>query len=211
MNGNDEEMRAITREKVMKLVYMVDINRQAKGERSLVEYLNTPTGADVLDFQRTHLLNEKDEMKYFDATFSGIIEHLSEIDEKVNQYTKSSWNVSQFGYIERAILRLAVYELYWSMEEGLSPKVIIASALDLADTFSDEKGIKFIHGILGGMTNQIEVKRETPSKKSGYQKLSSSKQKNNLDALKKFNEAKRKNKRAVAVEVESVQNVEETE
>lgn len=188
-------MRKITREKVMKLLYTMDVYRQISQTDSLKEYLKSDIAIELLAQQKIFLLNDKDDVAYFNATFSGIIDNLTEIDAKIQSHCKKTWTIAQFGYLERALIRIAVYELLWSEQEGLSPKVVIASTLSLAEEFVDEKSIKFLHGILGSIVNNTEQKPVTTAKKvTGYQKVDTKHAKNNIAQLKKFKQLKRQEK-----------------
>ncbi|GBU10787.1 hypothetical protein AwErysi_04030 [Erysipelotrichaceae bacterium] len=151
-------MRKITREKVMKLLYTVDVYRQIAKEEEIQTFLHTEVGIELLEQQKAFLLNKKDDLPYFNETFNGVILHLPEIDNKINEYTKKTWSIQQFGFVERSLLRVGMYELYWSEQEGLYPTVIVASILELSEMFVDEKSTKFIHGILGAALNNIPVK-----------------------------------------------------
>ncbi len=187
-----KHMRKITREKVMKLLYAMDVYRQISKEPTLESYLKTEIGADLLEQQKRFLLNAKDDDSYFEDTFDGIIEHLPEIDEKINQHTKKTWSIQQFGYVERSLLRIAMYELYWSEQEGLHPKVIISSILDLSELFVDEKSVKFIHGILGAAIQNIPTAEEKTKKFDKYVPLDEDKVQRNKEKLRKMKEMKKR-------------------
>ncbi|MGL5043228.1 MAG: transcription antitermination factor NusB [Culicoidibacterales bacterium] len=187
-------MRKITREKVMKLLYTMDVYRQIAKEERLEDFLTTDIANELLVQQKSFLLNSKDDAVYFDATFFGIVEHLPAIDDKINQYTKKTWSIEQFGYVERSLIRIAMYELYWSDQEGLHPKVIVSSILSLAEIFVDEKSIKFIHGILGATIQQIPTGEIKPKKVfNQYIPVDKSKAENNKARLKEFKAQKKRN------------------
>ena len=184
-------MRKITREKVMKMLYIMDVYRQISKQKDLSNFLKTDIALELYEQQRNFLLNKKDDVVYFDATFNGIIEHLPQIDEKIQTHAKKNWTINQFGYVERSLLRVAVYELYWSDQEGLSPLIIVSSVLDLGELFIDEKSIKFIHGVLGAIIDNIPTKDISKPKYDTYKKVDINKTTNNKAKLAEFKKAKK--------------------
>ena len=183
-------MRKITREKVMELLYLLDIHRQVSQKENLLSFFNTIDEKEkiqeLVNAEKSFLLNDKDDIPYFEATFSGIVDHLDEIDQLMQKYMKSTWSIEQIGFVERAILRLAIYELNWSEEEGLVTQVIIASALEIAEKYTDENSVKFIHGILGAMTKNHAPKQVTKQKHQGYKKMDKNMAKENILKYKKM-------------------------
>lgn len=57
------------------------------------------------------------------------------------------WPIDQIAKVDKAILRLAVYELMLKRE--VPPKVAINEAVELAKSFGGENSSKFINGVLG--------------------------------------------------------------
>ena len=186
-------MRKITREKVMEFLYLLDIRRQVAKSDTLSEFLQESANVTALiEAEKAYLLNKKDDMEYFEATFTGIVEKLPEIDEYIKKYLKSTWSIEQLGFVERTILRLAIYELLWSEQEGLVTSVVIAASLEIAEKYTDETSMKLIHGILGGIANNLSPK-ETTKKSFGdnYKKVDKSKNKANVSKFKAMRKAQR--------------------
>jgi len=70
---------------------------------------------------------------FYFATFDGIIDSLTEIDELIANHLEG-WSISRLNKVDKAILRLAVYE----MLEGTVPmKAIINEAIELTKNFTD--------------------------------------------------------------------------
>jgi len=182
-------MRRMTREKVMELLYLLDIHRQVAGKDNLLSFLEDKTDtekiSELVDAEKKFLINDKDEVPYFEATFNGVVDNMQKIDETIQKYMKRTWSIDQIGFVERAILRLAVYELNWSEQEGLVTEVVIASALELAEKYTDATSGKFIHGILGAMTHLTTPKESAAKKHVVYQKVDKQKIKENLAKYKK--------------------------
>lgn len=76
---------------------------------------------------------------------SGTISRISEIDAVIGKYAEN-WSLSRMSRVDRNILRLAVYELFWV--EDVPAKVTLNESITIAQKFSDEESGAFINGIL---------------------------------------------------------------
>ncbi len=76
--------------------------------------------------------------------FQGTVENLEKIDEEIVKHLES-WDYSQVGKVEKAILRLGTYEI---LIEGTDRPIIINEAVELAKELADEKSPQFINGVL---------------------------------------------------------------
>ena len=82
---------------------------------------------------------------YFQDLVEGVIYNKEQIDSLINDKA-IDWKVKRMAYIDRNILRIAIYEI----KDELVPKgVAIDEAVELAKEYADEKSYKFINGILG--------------------------------------------------------------
>jgi len=82
--------------------------------------------------------------EFSNKLFKGTIENLETIDAEIKKHLKS-WDFNELGRIEKAILRLGVYEI---MIDKNDKAVIINEAIELAKELADEKSYQFINGIL---------------------------------------------------------------
>ena len=76
--------------------------------------------------------------------FKGTIENLKSIDSAIKEHLKS-WDFNELGKIEKAILRLATYEILIDQND---PAVVINEAIELAKELADDKSHQFINGVL---------------------------------------------------------------
>ncbi len=87
----------------------------------------------------------RNKQKEFSETlFEGTIENLGMIDAEVKKYMKD-WDYDGIGKVEKAIMRLAVYEIIVAKTDRA---IIINEAVELAKTLADEKSPQFINGVL---------------------------------------------------------------
>ena len=74
----------------------------------------------------------------------GTITYKNEIDNLANKYMKD-WTIDRLGFTDIAILRMAIYELIYSTTPDI---VVINEAIELAKSYSDDKVVKLINGVL---------------------------------------------------------------
>jgi N utilization substance protein B len=84
----------------------------------------------------------------------GIGQHLTEIDATIERYLKKGWSVGRLATLDRAMLRLAVYELLFERE---TPKgVVLNEAVEISKQYSGEESSRFINGVLGSVAKGLE-------------------------------------------------------
>jgi len=76
----------------------------------------------------------------------GVQEHRPRIDEILAQYAEG-WTVDRMPDVDRAVLRLGVYELLWRAD--VPDAVAIDEAVELAKTLSTDESPRFVNGVLG--------------------------------------------------------------
>lgn len=72
------------------------------------------------------------------------------------------WPINQIARIDRAILRLSLYELKHSSD--VPPKVVINEAVELAKAFGGDNSSKFVNGVLGTAYRQTQPQAEAKPK-----------------------------------------------
>lgn len=75
----------------------------------------------------------------------GVIDNRDEIDEQIVTHAKD-WKLDRMPAVDRAILRLAVWELLFNDE--VPAAVAIDEAVELAKEFSTDDSGSFVHGML---------------------------------------------------------------
>lgn len=86
-----------------------------------------------------------------------------EIDKIITDATPD-WPISQITAVDRNVLRLGIYELYYGDQKEVPPKVAINEAIELAKTFGGESSGKFVNGVLGTIYKSL-LEKEEKSKK----------------------------------------------
>lgn len=80
----------------------------------------------------------------FDQLLRGVIDHVEQLDHTFAPFLDRS--IASLDPVERAILRLATFELLYSPE--IPFPVILNEAIDLAKIFGAEKSHKFVNGVM---------------------------------------------------------------
>ena len=83
---------------------------------------------------------------YMQNKYEKILEHLDEIDQILNEYSRG-WKTTRMNRVDLTALRLAVYEM--KMDEEVPVGVAINEAVELAKLFGGEDSGSFVNGILG--------------------------------------------------------------
>ena len=78
----------------------------------------------------------------------GAWQHREESDRLIAQYARG-WRVERMAAVDRAILRMAVYEIVHS--EDVPDSVAVDEAVELAKAFSTADSPRFVNGILGSV------------------------------------------------------------
>jgi len=86
--------------------------------------------------------------------FEGAVKETPAIDELIVKQAEN-WRLERLAVIDRAILRLAIYELRTT---DTPPKVILNEAVELAKKFSSEEAGSFVNGILDAVRKSLKDK-----------------------------------------------------
>ncbi|WP_232696098.1 transcription antitermination factor NusB [Brevibacillus daliensis] len=129
--------RRIAREKAVQILFQIDM-------------------AEVKMHDALHMVMEdsSDDNKYLMYLVEGTLEHLQQIDEEIKQYLRG-WQLDRIANVDRAILRLAYFEL---MFEEVPDRVVVNEAIELAKLFSDDQSFRFVNGVL---SQYLQTKQPT--------------------------------------------------
>ncbi|RBY89066.1 transcription antitermination factor NusB [Blastococcus sp. TBT05-19] len=78
----------------------------------------------------------------------GVAEHAGRIDELIETHT-AGWSLDRLPDVDRAILRMATYELLWV--DDVPDAVVIDEAVELAKALSTDESPKYVNGVLGAI------------------------------------------------------------
>jgi len=90
----------------------------------------------------------------------GVTARRAEIDRILADYSEG-WTLQRMPGVDRAILRVGLFELLWS--DGVPDAVAIDEAVELAKTLSTDESPKFVNGLLGRvLRDQVPTGGGTP-------------------------------------------------
>jgi N utilization substance protein B len=76
----------------------------------------------------------------------GVVANQARIDELLGTYARD-WSLDRMPAVDRAVLRLATYELLW--RDDVPDAVVIDEAVTLARSLSTDESPAFVNGLLG--------------------------------------------------------------
>ena len=88
-----------------------------------------------------------DDTAFVKELVDGVVAAQVDLDAKI-QPIAPEWPIEQIARIDRAVLRLGLYELLFR-KDVVPPKVAINEAVELAKAFGSDNSSKFINGVLG--------------------------------------------------------------
>jgi len=90
---------------------------------------------------------------------AGVTAELQQLDEGLESVS-TNWRVDRMPPVDRAILRIGLYEL--RHDAGTSVGTIIDEAVELAKRYSTEQSGRFVNGVLAEL-----ARRERPAEAAG--------------------------------------------
>jgi transcription antitermination protein NusB len=78
----------------------------------------------------------------------GVVEQSARIDGLIETHA-SGWSLDRLPDVDRAVLRMAVYELLWV--DDVPDAVVIDEAVELAKSLSTDDSPAYVNGVLGGI------------------------------------------------------------
>ena len=129
------------------------------------------TGQSLVEIERQFLEEErlKDAQKsYFTELFHGVPKNLVAIDEALSEFVDRP--VDMIDPVERAILRMGVYELLHRLD--MPYRVILNEGINLAKYFGADGSHKYVNGILDKVAQQkrsVEIKSKAEGERQKTQ------------------------------------------
>ena len=127
--------RSELREKIMIILYQIDINKSQHINFNVEEIIS-----DNLDIDN----------EFVRVTVYGVITYEDEIIKIANKYLKD-WDINRIDKTGAAILKMAIYELKYTDTPHI---VVINEAVELAKKYSDDSVRKIINAVLDKMIKE---------------------------------------------------------
>lgn len=153
MASNRHLGRIVALQTLYELDFRVELNEDSLDKAEILQR-NIDRYSEVVD--------DKD---FIENIVTGVTKRQDELDGII-QPVAPDWPLSQIARIDRTILRIGVYELYYNQK--VPKKVVINEAVELAKSFGADNSSKFINGVLGTVLKNLE--ESEPAKKSSPKK-----------------------------------------
>ncbi len=82
----------------------------------------------------------------------GVAEHRDQVDSLLRKFSEH-WALERMPAVDRAVLRLAGYELGW--EPDMPTAVVISEAVELAKQYSTKDSGRFVNGLLSRIAEEL--------------------------------------------------------
>jgi N utilization substance protein B len=86
------------------------------------------------------------------ALVAGVGDHLEELDKWIAGYAKD-WTIDRMPALDRALLRMGVYELLYRPD--VPTGALISEAVELAQRFSTDESSRFVNGMLARIAEAV--------------------------------------------------------
>ena len=89
---------------------------------------------------------------YAEQIVRGVDENRADIDSLIERHAVG-WTLARMPVVDRAILRLAIWELGYNPE--MPAAVAISEAMQLASVLSTDESATFVNGVLGAVSDAL--------------------------------------------------------
>ena len=128
--------RSKARKRALDVLYAAE----ARGVDPLVvlsERMEVPTGPDIHSYSPMG--------DYAESLVRGVVEHQTRVDTLLSEHSHG-WTLDRMPAVDRNILRIGAYELFWNA--GVPDGVAISEAVLLARELSTDASPAFVNGLL---------------------------------------------------------------
>ncbi len=129
-DGVDPHARSRARRRALQAVYAWQLSHTAINK--VIDQFQSEQDMDVAD------------QEYFEDLVRGVEAHLGSLDEALSHFLDR--DIAQVDPIERAVLRIAAYELRHRVD--VPYRVVINEAIETTKRFGSEHGHTYVNGVL---------------------------------------------------------------
>ena len=89
---------------------------------------------------------------YVVEVVEGVAATLDRLDEMIGRYAEG-WRTDRMPAVDRALLRMAVYELCYRLD--VPTAAVLSEVVDLAGDYSTERSSRFVNGIASAVAAEV--------------------------------------------------------
>ncbi|WP_100373432.1 transcription antitermination factor NusB [Bacillus sp. FJAT-45037] len=115
------------------------------------------TGSEAESAIESVLDDNEEQSEFFKELIHGTTELQADLDEKISANLKG-WTIARMGHVDRAIIRMAMYEML--KVEDIPVNVTFNEAIELAKAFGGEESGRFVNGVLSKSIETLDLDRK---------------------------------------------------
>jgi transcription antitermination protein NusB len=115
------------------------------------------TNSDIESAIESVLDDNEEQSEFFKQLIYGTTEKREKIDETISANLKG-WTISRMGHVDRAIIRMAMFEML--EVEDIPVNVTFNEAIELAKAFGGEEAGRFVNGVLSKSIETLNLDRK---------------------------------------------------
>ncbi|MGI8607791.1 MAG: transcription antitermination factor NusB [Candidatus Dormibacteria bacterium] len=130
--------RHLAREVAMQVIFEMD-HRDGDAEAAVRYHFADQPGSE-------------DQVRFALSLVQGTLDNREAIDREISA-SSTHWTLEQMAGVERAVLRLTLFELLYSPDVPV--KAAINESIELAKTFGGDEAGRFVNGVLGRVASHL--------------------------------------------------------
>lgn len=96
--------------------------------------------------------------EYTQQIVPGVATNLDALDEAIALHLSSDWQLDRLPAVDRAVLRVAAWELKFN--DDVPPQVAVVEGVELASEYSHDKAPSYIHAVLDGINKDLQLQAD---------------------------------------------------
>ena len=96
--------------------------------------------------------------EYTQQIVPGVATNLDALDEAIALHLSSDWQLDRLPAVDRAVLRVAAWELRFN--DDVPPQVAVVEGVELASEYSHDKAPSYIHAVLDGINKDLQLQAD---------------------------------------------------
>ncbi len=142
------------RECALQIMYKIEVLAKPKNtsQQNLQESFKAISKSlvnEAIEDIFAHFAAPADVFEQASALVRGALNNIEQINEAIQKHSLK-WRLERLSKIDRNVLQLASYELFFSPD--LSTSIILDEAIEIARKFGSEKSASFVNGILDAIS-----------------------------------------------------------
>ena len=145
-----KHQRSLSRRTAVQVLFAWEMRSQTKNGKK-----NRITPSKMIETGELDLIEGPID-DYANRLIDGVISNKQKIDDCLNSYSKN-WSLERMSLVDVNVIRVAIFEMFNIEDVPIS--VSIDEAVELAKGFGGDDSHKFVNGILGAISKNMEQEK----------------------------------------------------